>query len=789
MMRRARLGFCFTVLMLVLSTAVVALADPPTRVARLQYTSGQISVQPGGVNDWVEASINRPLTSADRVWADKESRAELHLGGALMRINSETSMTLTNVSDATVQVELDQGTLNVHVRHLYNQEIYEIDTPNLAFTITKAGEYRFDVDPNKDTTSVTVWKGRGEATGEGRAVRVDRGEQAKFSGGTSLEHRMVGEPDRDGFDDWCVVRDRRLAESQSARYVSPDVIGAEDLDQYGTWRAVPAYGPVWMPAVAPGWAPYHYGHWMWVDPWGWTWVDDAPWGFAPCHYGRWVYYGGTWGWAPGPVAVRPVYAPALVAWVGGSHWGIAITSGEPVGWFPLGYGEPYIPPYGASRGYFQQVNVSNTRITNITNVTNNYYNTTNVTNVTNVTNTTNVTNVSNIHYANVSVPGAVTAVPKSALVSAQPVARACVKIPTAELRQVSVAVTPPVVPQKESVLGQHAGGPAALPPSRLMQSARPVVSRVAPPARPLPFEAKQQALAAHPGRPLDHDDEQRIRTQIARQPVNARPGTEGQSAAPQHENQNAERGQVPQRNAGGPQPGQAASNIHANGRAVMPPAETTTQNSRGPVGAELPRSAPDRYVPRPPQRDEQLGPAETKETSKSAPAHPVARPIETREAEAGSARSAEPVEGQRGEGGVVEQSTGTRPVPRPPQAGRTEEGQGNGRTAYQSQRPAAAPTTSEQRRVPQPPERSNVRPNAPAREPGPATQRDDLKLARHNSNYPAAYPSRSELPPQPVPRQETPAASKEGRPAAANHKPKPQAVHSTEHGKAVENRN
>jgi hypothetical protein len=288
---------------LVLCAALFAMADddPPGRVARLQYVNGAISVQPGGVNDWVEASVNRPLTTADRVWADKDSRAELSLGSAVLRMNAETSATLTNISDNIVQVELDQGTLNLRIRHLYDGETYEIDTPNLAFTILKSGEYRFDVDPNNDVTFVTVWKGEGEATGEGRSVRVRSGDQAKFTEGTSLANSMYDMPDFDGFDDWCRVRDKREDTSASARYVSPDVIGAADLDQYGAWRVVPTYGAVWVPAVAPGWAPYRYGHWVWIDPWGWTWVDDAPWGFAPAHYGRWVYYGGFWAWSPGPI--------------------------------------------------------------------------------------------------------------------------------------------------------------------------------------------------------------------------------------------------------------------------------------------------------------------------------------------------------------------------------------------------------------------------------------------------------------------------------------------------------
>ena len=93
--------------------------------------------------------------------------------------------------------------------------------------------------------------------------------------------------------------------------------GAEDLDRYGHWESHPEYGPIWTPPPwCPGWAPYRYGHWAWIGPWGWTWVDDAPWGFAPFHYGRWVMVGGRWCWAPGRYVARPVYAPALVAWIG-----------------------------------------------------------------------------------------------------------------------------------------------------------------------------------------------------------------------------------------------------------------------------------------------------------------------------------------------------------------------------------------------------------------------------------------------------------------------------------------
>jgi hypothetical protein len=456
---------CFLFSML---SATVALADPPGRVARLQYMSGSVSVQPHGTDEWVEGTLNRPLTDSDNVWTDKDSRAELNVGTGVLRMDSMSSVTLTNISDQTVQVQLHQGTLNLHVRHLYDGEIYEIDTPNMAFTVRKSGDYRFDVNPDNDTSAVTVWKGEGNATGNGPSVRVRSGEQARFRNGTSLAHSMENAPGLDGFDDWCRVRDDRLDRAASGRYVSRDVIGYEDLDDYGSWRTISPYGPVWVPTVAPGWAPYRYGHWVWISPWGWTWVDDAPWGFAPFHYGRWVYYSGYWGWAPGPYYVRPVWAPALVAWFGGPGWGVSVGFGfgGGYGWCPLGWGEPFFPWYGVSRGYFNRVNIHNTRIVNITNITNNYFG-------------GRGHGLPPVHYANLRVPGGRTAVSRDILLNSRSVGRAAVHVPDSAWTRSHGLSRVPLEPTRDSRLGIHAGQRASAPPARVMN--RPTVSRLTPP--------------------------------------------------------------------------------------------------------------------------------------------------------------------------------------------------------------------------------------------------------------------------------------------------------------------
>ena len=476
-----RVLFAAFVFSLVSTAALWADDDPPGRVARLQYLSGSVSVQPRGADGWVAGSLNRPLTTSDNIWADKDSRAEFNIGGALMRINDESSITLTNISDNAVQVQLHQGTLNLRIRHLYGGEIYEVDTPNIAFTVQKSGDYRFDVEPNGDATLVTVRKGEGDATGDGPSVRVHSHERARFTNGNSLAHEISEAPPFDGFDDWCRVRDRRLDHSYSARYVSPGVIGYEDLDEYGSWRTVPTYGAVWVPAsLAVGWAPYRYGHWVWINPWGWTWVDDAAWGFAPFHYGRWVYVG-YWAWVPGPVYVRPVYAPALVTWFGGG-FGVGVSFGY--GWCPLGFGEPYIPWYGGSRRYFQNVNVTNTRITNITYITNNYYN----------NGGRNPRHVQPLVYANLKAPGAVTAVDHKVIVDSMPVARNAVAVTPRDSRDVAKTAMLGKVdlePTRESRLGADRDKVAAQAPA----VTRPVVTRMSPPAA----AARAEHPAAQPG--------------------------------------------------------------------------------------------------------------------------------------------------------------------------------------------------------------------------------------------------------------------------------------------------
>jgi hypothetical protein len=194
------------------------------------------------------------------------------------------------------------------------------------------------------------------------------GDRGEFNGTEDVRYSISPAPGPDSFDRWAESRDRKEDDSLSARYVSRGTVGYSDLDDYGTWDEAPEYGHVWYPAVVDaGWAPYSYGYWSYVGPWGWTWVDYAPWGYAPFHYGRWAFIGGRWGWCPGPYYARPYWGPAFVGFYGGGGWGVGFGFGfgGGVGWFPLGFGEPFCPWYRHSFAYARNVNIYNTRITNV----------------------------------------------------------------------------------------------------------------------------------------------------------------------------------------------------------------------------------------------------------------------------------------------------------------------------------------------------------------------------------------------------------------------------------------
>jgi hypothetical protein len=337
--------------------------DPPARAGRIALLAGPVTLTDLRDGEAEAATLNWPITSQHRLSTGRFGRAEVRIGSLAVRLDEETDVDFNRIDDEAIQIIVQRGTAALRVR---NRELLrEIDllTPRERIALEDVGRYRVDVDRAAGITAVTTHVGYARISAGRNTFVVQSGQRGEVGSYPTVSFQLVT-PAPDAFDDWVAARDRRDDALRSRQYVSEETTGIESLDEYGQWRTVESYGPVWFPSDIPaGWAPYRYGRWAWIAPWGWTWIDEAPWGFAPFHYGRWVIVGGVWGWVPGVIVPRPVYAPALVVWYGTP----GVSVGVSVGWAPLGPREVFIPYYRCSRRHINYVNVQH--ITNINHIT------------------------------------------------------------------------------------------------------------------------------------------------------------------------------------------------------------------------------------------------------------------------------------------------------------------------------------------------------------------------------------------------------------------------------------
>lgn len=344
-MRRKLIHFLLLTALVCAST--LALADPPALVGRISSAEGQVTVQ----SDGEEASgglLNWPLTSDSRITTAAGARMEFRIGSTAVRLDGDSNLEVIELDDESLRLRLHYGSASVRIRNAETLAGFELSTPQARVAMTEPGWLRVDSERVPDSSVVTVLAGAAQVDAAGTSLTVRAGRRAEVRG----DDVSTGAARRDRFDDWVQARDQRDENVTALRYVPPEVTGYEELDQHGTWRDSEEYGPLWAPSsVASDWAPYRDGRWTWLQPWGWTWVDNAPWGYAPSHYGRWVVVSQRWYWAPGRHVGRPVWAPALVGWVGGKQWNVTFGnrhSAPGVGWFPLSPRDHYVPPYRVS---------------------------------------------------------------------------------------------------------------------------------------------------------------------------------------------------------------------------------------------------------------------------------------------------------------------------------------------------------------------------------------------------------------------------------------------------------
>ena len=337
-------------------------SEPPGRVGRLAFVDGTVSFHDDEQSGWNKAIVNTPLTTGDALWTEPNSRSEISLAGTRIRMDGSTELDMSQIDDTHVRLQLAQGRVDVKTFAMDTAQPYEIVTPRGTITLQQQGDYYVEAGSTQDPTRLGVRSGAAQIQGlNGQTLAVRAGEVGEvFGDGSSLQLKTIQAAPPAPAASWA-ARDRQVIYDQQPQYVPAGMTGYEDLNAYGNWVNDGSYGQVWVPRSTPaGWAPYRTGHWSYVKPWGWTWIDEQPWGFAPYHYGRWANSNNRWVWVPPQREQRPVYAPALVAFVGGlelaAQLGNQGRNTGPVGWFPLGPREVYVPPYTTNRDYYQRIN-------------------------------------------------------------------------------------------------------------------------------------------------------------------------------------------------------------------------------------------------------------------------------------------------------------------------------------------------------------------------------------------------------------------------------------------------
>ncbi|HWN06737.1 MAG TPA: DUF6600 domain-containing protein, partial [Steroidobacteraceae bacterium] len=284
-------------LLLVFALAASGLAsgEQPGRIARLSYVEGEVTFR--GAQEVAPSALpDRPLDTGDRISTARDGRAEFSLGNATLRLDEDTAITVDELGASAVRIEVAAGTVSLHLRELFEDESYELATPNTTVAFRAPGEYRVDITPS-GATDLTVRAGNAEVATAGGPVRVADGQRVRLEGRAEFAS-LVTPRAADEFDDWVLEREVQLAEAAPPVDETSEYYEDEALDEYGEWRDDASYGRIWMPNYAyGGYDPFGYGHWQYTG-YGYSWYDPMPWSGYTSHHGRWVRHQGRWCWVP-----------------------------------------------------------------------------------------------------------------------------------------------------------------------------------------------------------------------------------------------------------------------------------------------------------------------------------------------------------------------------------------------------------------------------------------------------------------------------------------------------------
>jgi hypothetical protein len=363
---------------------------PLLRVGQVRAVDGTLAVRPAG-GEWTDSAVNDPIMAGMSVRTAPQGRAALRTGAETIALAPATELDVAQLDASGIQLVLHRGRIGVRLSPLDPALSIEVDIPRGGVWLLTPGDYDITAGDASTPARIAVFDGRARVVGKRLDTAIATGSASVLSGADPVVASLDGAA-ADDFVAWWRPAGGADPDPPALRYVSAEMTGYDSLDGYGTWETVKGYGAVWFPQRVPDdWAPYRDGHWRWIAPWGWSWIDDMPWGFAPSHYGRWARIAqadpaepsapldlsdadlrdgppdgprapatpeARWGWLPGRLVAHPVYAPALVAFLGTAGVGLSYpdSSGPAVAWFALAPGEVYWPGYTSGLDMIRRIN-------------------------------------------------------------------------------------------------------------------------------------------------------------------------------------------------------------------------------------------------------------------------------------------------------------------------------------------------------------------------------------------------------------------------------------------------
>ena len=303
--------------------------------ARMSETLGGTFVLGKDDIEWSHAEPNLVVEKGDLLQTDEAGMAEVQFDGmGILRIGERSRIAILEL-DQTKVIGMDSGKAYLRVTGRNNaHKEFALTFPSGQISTTGMALVRIDILEDGRAEVAVIRGSIYLETASETATVVESGERVLINSQGLSEYLPLEFARRDDFGAWSEERDVALSMYRRPAYLEEDIVGAEDLEDYGEWVYADDYNVyAWQPYVVEDWQPYFYGRWYDSPYFGSTWIPEEPWGYVTHHYGSWNYdhyYG--WIWLPGYT-----WRPAHVHWV---------ASGDYFGWVPIGYyGYPVITTY------------------------------------------------------------------------------------------------------------------------------------------------------------------------------------------------------------------------------------------------------------------------------------------------------------------------------------------------------------------------------------------------------------------------------------------------------------